>query len=70
MAGAGDDTLNGQKLVRRTLTNLPAQAINCDDGNRAALIRRCCRASAFPPCCRCPSLCSTGWALTMTNRPN
>jgi hypothetical protein len=36
MAGAGDDNLNGQKSVRRTLTNLPAQAINCDDGNRAA----------------------------------
>jgi hypothetical protein len=36
MAGAGDDNLNGQKLVRRTLTNLPTQAINCDDGNRAA----------------------------------
>ena len=33
MAGAGDDNLNGQKLVRRTLTNLPAQAINCDDGD-------------------------------------
>ena len=36
MAGAGDDNLNGQKLVRRTLTNLLAQAINCDDGDRAA----------------------------------
>jgi hypothetical protein len=35
-AGAGDDNLNGQKSVRRTLTNLPAQAINCDDGDRAA----------------------------------
>ena len=36
MAGAGDDNMNGQKLVRRTLTNLPAQAINCDGGDRAA----------------------------------
>jgi hypothetical protein len=35
-AGAGDDNLNGQKSVRRTLTNLPAQAINCGDGDRAA----------------------------------
>jgi hypothetical protein len=35
-AAAGDDNLNGQKLVRPTLTNLLAQAINCDDGDRAA----------------------------------
>jgi hypothetical protein len=35
MAGAGDDNLNGQKLVRRTMTNLLAQAIDCDDADRA-----------------------------------
>jgi hypothetical protein len=36
MAGAGDDNRNGQEIAMRTLTKLPAQAINCDDGDRSA----------------------------------
>ena len=32
------DKLTAQRSVRRTMTNLLAQAINCDDADRAAKI--------------------------------
>ena len=39
-ADEGDvgDKLTAQRSVRRTMTNLLAQAINCNDGDRAASI--------------------------------